>query len=304
MSSVGQCLIFYSSTCRRRRVKCDERKPSCGNCVKSKRSCLYATQHDDAEETGTSESIQPEESPTAQRSSRSGEGLTTGHVLSPNQQAYQDTGDYSESAAQNADTPFHNGMASQSFLGDLSTWTSPGYHQSPRLDNLPNNISADAHRDMAPMISTPELHPSLSETAAVRTAVSTGSNVETATARWLGLLIGDVAADGLLPEIAMDSAGIDIFGNSTIPTATSDVGQPWSHHRSSTLPNPALIERFIKLGGHEILEKQAWHSEKMIELLSHEKLLFQSFVRYISCWVRDSSPQADSLATISIANRP
>lgn len=223
--------------------------------------------------------------------------------MSPDQQAYPDAEDHHESAIQGGDTPFPNGVASQTFLGDLNPWTSPGYHQSPRIDDLSNGISVDTHRDMAPMISTPELQQSLSETAAVRTAVSTGSNVETATARWLGLLIGDVAVDGLLPEIALDSAGIDIFGNSTIPPATSDVGQPWSHHRSSTLPNPALIERFIKLGGHEMLEKQAWHSENMIELLSHEKLLFQSFVRHISCWVHDSSPEVDLLATISIANR-
>lgn len=32
-------LTLYTSACRKRRIKCDEGKPTCGNCIKSKRQC-------------------------------------------------------------------------------------------------------------------------------------------------------------------------------------------------------------------------------------------------------------------------
>ncbi|KAI6350877.1 hypothetical protein MCOR25_010313 [Pyricularia grisea] len=31
-------------TCRKRRIKCDEQKPTCNNCIKSKRQCIYGSQ--------------------------------------------------------------------------------------------------------------------------------------------------------------------------------------------------------------------------------------------------------------------
>jgi len=34
---------YYSLTCRKRRVKCDEGKPTCATCIKSGRECIYAT---------------------------------------------------------------------------------------------------------------------------------------------------------------------------------------------------------------------------------------------------------------------
>lgn len=125
---------------------------------------------------------------------------------------------------------------------------------------------------------------------AAYTAVSMNSNVETATARWLGLLLGDVAPEnGVLPGVDFEDTGVDIFGNSIVPTPSSSAGRARAMDRSETAispsSNPFLQERLMKLGGEEVLEKQAWHSNESLELGPQEKPLFQSFVRHISLWV-------------------
>ncbi|KAF2729720.1 hypothetical protein EJ04DRAFT_546167 [Polyplosphaeria fusca] len=59
-------------TCRKRRVKCDESKPRCGQCIKSERSCSYGSAIDtNSEQTADQEESSPRESnaPTAQPSS-------------------------------------------------------------------------------------------------------------------------------------------------------------------------------------------------------------------------------------------
>lgn len=58
------------------------------------------------------------------------------------------------------------------------------------------------------------------------TAVPMNSNVETATARWLGLLLGDAAPEnGVLPGFEYKDTGVDIFGNAVAPTPSSSAGQ-------------------------------------------------------------------------------
>ncbi|CAK7212914.1 hypothetical protein SBRCBS47491_001625 [Sporothrix bragantina] len=134
-------------------------------------------------------------------------------------------------------------------------------------------------------------------------------NVEAATAQWLGLLIGDAtqdAAGGLATfDWDCEAGGMDCFGNTvtdmaamptTATTTTSADNIPPASSTMSTLPssmtsvsvgnvnrtNPGLQERFARLGGEQQLEVQAWHHAPPIELLAHEHVLFQHFVRNIS----------------------
>lgn len=51
-----QWLILFSLTCRKRRVKCDESRPCCGQCLKSERECTYAHSVDESAPIGGRES--------------------------------------------------------------------------------------------------------------------------------------------------------------------------------------------------------------------------------------------------------
>lgn len=311
-------LIPSSATCRRRRVKCDEHKPSCGNCIKSKRPCSYESQQQrrrDVRESSTSEPPNVAVEAEAEAADTSAITAATATPIASHQEdsltieqhdatppghcACCNMRDARERArpplitSPQQYTPCRNddGLTFDPTRDAENIWTTPkghdvSYDLAPGTDNFASRIPAETHHgDVAPLSSAALEHEPCNS-GAVRTAVSNGSNVETATARWLGLLIGDVTTNGLLPDFNYDGQGTNIFGNAIISTATPG-SQPDATYQpeASALPNPALMERFIKLGGDQMLEKQAWHSENVIELLPHEKLLLQSFVRHISRWV-------------------
>ncbi|CAK7204183.1 hypothetical protein SEUCBS139899_006937 [Sporothrix eucalyptigena] len=123
-------------------------------------------------------------------------------------------------------------------------------------------------------------------------------NVEAATAQWLGLLIGDANQDAAGGLATFDWDGecgdMDCFGNAVADMTTApadDVPLVSSTLQSSTSnanpgivnrTNPGLQERFARLGGDQQLEIQAWHHAIPIELLPHEHVLFQHFIKNIS----------------------
>ncbi|KAL1905018.1 hypothetical protein Sste5344_009274 [Sporothrix stenoceras] len=115
-------------------------------------------------------------------------------------------------------------------------------------------------------------------------------NIESATAQWLGLLIGDATQDagGGLPAFEWDceeAGGLDVFGNSVAaPDITVPEDVPSVSNSTGNKSNPGLQERFSRLvGEQQQLEMQAWHTAIPIELLPHEYALFQHFVLSISC---------------------
>lgn len=130
-------------------------------------------------------------------------------------------------------------------------------------------------------------------------------NIESATAQWLGLLIGDATQDagGGLPAFEWDydeAGGLDVFGNSVAAAAppqdmTVPEDMPSVPNSSSNKSNPGLQERFSRLvGEQQQLEMQAWHTAIPIELLPHEHALFQHFVLSISCTVSGTCPGIDN----------
>lgn len=141
--------------------------------------------------------------------------------------------------------------------------------------------------------SAPSYHDTAESWAAASISSSTG-NIESATAEWFGLLLGDaVLENSNLPDLNFESDGFDVFGNSIAhsPVQTPDENAPPGDINGpaaspfSQTSNLGLLERVPRLGGDQLFEKQAWHSSEPIELLSREHFLFRHFVQHISQWV-------------------
>ncbi|KAI0886902.1 uncharacterized protein GGS22DRAFT_178901 [Annulohypoxylon maeteangense] len=314
-------------TCRRRRVKCDELKPKCGRCIKSMQECSYAPhppqQHQRGNSTTTKSILTSSKSPPPVAIAESSSVPATEDILtSPHDQAQSTYCVLTEVPEQtwravntspypneSFSTPI-NEPAPNTPLGIGPTWLpnkepTITQHLSPQpshLKSTPINVdrygseTGTVRHGVAPSLpgSPDHCRRSLPGPLAAHTAISTNSNIETATARWLDLLIVDaVADDGLLPDFDFEGTGVDIFGNSIVHSPASDVNRGGSsdHSENSHASNPFLQERYIKLGGDQVLEKQAWHSKESLKLLPHEKQLFQSFVRHISCWMDFFDPK-------------
>lgn len=135
---------------------------------------------------------------------------------------------------------------------------------------------------------------------------STSHAVESPTARWLGLLIGDAILDnnGALPDIELDYSGVDAIGDvGTTRTPASDApqdpssslvasregqaieGNQDSHLARPKSRHPSLQERLPQLESDQLLEKRAWHSSEPIRLSPLERMLFHHFVQHVSTWV-------------------
>ncbi|KAM0438536.1 hypothetical protein ACHAPT_001285 [Fusarium lateritium] len=89
-------------TCRRRRVKCDERKPRCVQCSKSDRDCRYAQPSDpDQADRGISEAARSREGPAPEAScsgdsSTDGPSVAQGTEAEEPQPSIEGTGDYQD----------------------------------------------------------------------------------------------------------------------------------------------------------------------------------------------------------------
>lgn len=188
------------------------------------------------------------------------------------------------------ETDGRRGAAGKSHMGQLPTEFIP---HNPDAGTIRHHVCYSSFASPEQYRQRPtereQLH-TLAGTFGAQTAVSMNSNVETATARWLGLLIGDVAPEnGVLPGLDFEDTGVDIFGNSIATTPGSDVCRVRVVGVSETAltpsSNPFLQERLMKLGGDQVLERQAWHSNESLKLLPPEEELFRTFVKRISCWV-------------------
>lgn len=302
--------LGLSLTCRRRHVKCDEAKPACGGCAKIKQACVYAnpaarrsSEPTAATLTFTTESDYNLDAVSTAPAPADHVGVGVG-VAEPEMRGL-DT-----DATQGVSPIITHGNVHATVYGWLSSHRAG--KQAAHMDNTdalgspPTNFSIRspeaemgsrfAQRLLSNTSEQPHLYDLTAEDLACAGSIwSSGSNIETATARWLGLLINDAAHDdGLLPSVDFDSTGFDIFGNSLVHTPASEqVGQKhFSQQAREPLPtttNPFLRERITRLGGAQVCEKEAWHSAEYLELLPHEHIIFQNFVQHISLWVSRSS---------------
>lgn len=125
---------------------------------------------------------------------------------------------------------------------------------------------------------------------------SASHGVETPTARWLELLIGDALLEnGTLPDIDLEYSTLSMFGNSVVQTPASIIAEDRqtpvfgtetdSRLGTSRTLHASLQERLPQLGNDQVSEKQAWYSVEPIKLSPQECILFYHFVKHVSQWV-------------------
>ncbi|KAH7145452.1 fungal-specific transcription factor domain-containing protein [Dactylonectria estremocensis] len=128
-------------------------------------------------------------------------------------------------------------------------------------------------------------------------SISSNSHaVETPTARWLELLIGDAFLDNrALTDIGLEFNALGMFETTVAQTPVSvGVGE----HQTSLFGteidalsatartlHASLQERLPHLGIDQVSEKQAWYSMEPIKLSPQECRLFHHFVQNISQWI-------------------
>lgn len=126
-----------------------------------------------------------------------------------------------------------------------------------------------------------------------------GIAVDSPTARWLDLLIGDATVDnGPLPDWEYDSNGLDVFGNSVAQS-------PVSNSASLSLPVKAVaaaphtsrqrnpfsatscdyLKERTPYVGNQKREELAWKAIEPVELQKHETILLRHYAEHISRWV-------------------
>lgn len=112
------------STCKRRRVKCDEQKPVCGNCVRMKLTCGYQEDPDHSHDEPCSKKIKLEDVPLDFKSSSRHTSLSSTDSTPETQQATP------------AKTPSPNPSASASATNLASAAIGAGLLNAGNLNNL------------------------------------------------------------------------------------------------------------------------------------------------------------------------
>lgn len=306
-------------------MKCDELKPVCGLCKKAKKSCSYTLQQtpgtpstvargrqekrtesisNEDEENATGTPAQPHEDvqqhslhldgdvaniPQTTPSSRDLEPQQYGtpHIFSWEHIANDDNG---------------------AVIGeDILPQEQEHHHPQQSLDQLAAIVAADRdnsstssilHKNNFPANTAQSLSASVSVT-------SPGPTVNAATIRWFGLLAHDAARS--TPEISTvldhtpngnvngtenDYRKFRNFFFARAEEESVDVSRLTPLERATRIVDqqqPSLLgiegeDNNARVQAHPF-EEQLWQSEKPIQLLPREYLLFEHFVRRVSQWV-------------------
>ncbi|KAF7552034.1 hypothetical protein G7Z17_g4566 [Cylindrodendrum hubeiense] len=166
-------------------------------------------------------------------------------------------------------------------------------HRVTELTRDEQCCNSDSHTVLSPTQNT--TYPAMPEFAPGSIS-STSHSVDTPTARWLELLIGDAALDnGTFPDIDLECSALSMFGNSIAQTPTSaaveDRRTPVFRTEvslrsvTSRTLHASLQERLPQLGSDQVSEKHAWYSIEPIKLSPQECRLFHHFVQHISQWI-------------------
>ncbi|KAF4826971.1 Transcription activator AMTR1 [Colletotrichum tropicale] len=284
------------ATCRRRHVKCDEKKPTCGGCERTKHICIYAPRRPpNRKRTGSPGDVAhtQHESDAAQR-----ESSLPPRSVSPEQQfpepqetppAVNDEESISAPVVSWDEQPqlnISNTTPDVGLSAGAQDETSPDFH----INETPN-VQAGGPEHL-PETRCTGITPHNSAT----TNSSYGANLENATAVWVDLLLQDAAMQEFdFTSFNVDQESVDIFGSSVVQSPAVRKAQPRvSSDGPSPTPctsNPYLTERTPRLSDYQQFEKQNWYSTSPIHISSHEHVIFQNFVRHISMWMDFFDPR-------------
>ncbi|CCF39936.1 hypothetical protein CH063_10637 [Colletotrichum higginsianum] len=249
------------ATCRRRHVKCDEKKPVCGGCERTKRTCAYS---------GPSQSRSPSPSPSGRPPVIND---VTGQISSP----LTTGGEPGEPLLATAT------LASGNPSGDVS--------RDERIHASYNDAVASAPA-LQPQSAVPSAEDPPCTTGATPhdpalTSSSLGANLENATAIWVDLLLQDASMQQLdFSGLNFQADAVDLFGSSVVVHSPA-VGRS-SQNNTGDGPSPTLYtshpylhERAPNLDEYQRLEKQAWKSASPLPILPQEHKVFQNFVLHM-----------------------
>lgn len=286
-----------SLTCRRRHVKCDEKKPVCGGCTRTKQSCAYGpVQSKQGREPSSTGSRTEEQSSPPAVNNLTEPSTIRGH--DKNARVVDDQGFVPEPSWSRVeefnDLPAATVTASSNITASTTTAFEDGDAILP-LSHI--NVSTQStllkpqpqleHNTLCADTSTPrDRQPRASFS-------SSGPNLENATSIWVDLLLHDAALQANHPDdVNIDLDGIGILDDSFVQSPNhfnnrlaGEYPVPEEIGQSPASSNPLLQERSTSAIAFETLEKKEWHSASPISLTSSEVVLFQHFVRNLSQWV-------------------
>ncbi|KAI7777666.1 catalytic activity protein [Diaporthe eres] len=286
-------------TCRRRHVKCDEKKPACGGCTRTKKSCVYGpTQSTEAREPSSTASRTGAQSsppavdtltdpPTTREHEKSARVAEDHEVVpEPSWSRVEEhnglptaTATASSNITASTTTPFEDGDAI-SPLSHINVSTQPTLlTPQPQVEH--GTLCADT--------STPKDRQSRASFS------SSHANVDNATSIWVDLLLHDAALQAdHPPNVDIGLEGIGLLDDSLVQSpsqfgnrSNGAYSVPEEVGQLPASSNPLLQERTTSVIAFEALEKNEWHSASPISSTSSEVVLFQHFVRKLSQWMHN-----------------
>lgn len=286
-----------SYNCRRRHVKCNENKPSCGGCAKIGQECVYppvrqARQSDIRSSVGARHSGAINNGSGTENSRGSGNSKLDENEKLDAQQPPQSNDDG------NAPVPWSPSPGPQNapFQRPTSVPAPNSVHPHNRNSNdasmsdlhIPQHLNSQK-QDMQDA----SAHVNMTAQDGATSTTSSTANVENATAIWVDLLLKDAAAHSFdLGDFGLES---DVFNLLSTPLmAQSPIGSPPApdnpransfDRETSLTSNIYLLERVPSLSHHQRLEKQVWHSEMPLRISPHDHIIFRNFVRNTSLWM-------------------
>ncbi|TDZ17928.1 Transcription activator AMTR1 [Colletotrichum orbiculare MAFF 240422] len=269
-------------TCRRRHVKCDEKRPVCGGCERTKHDCVYV----------------PRRPP--QRKRASNEDATATPAASIRATPYESRPDVSHTPrSPQQQTPVTGTSC------DQASWPASPVREQQRPTTASTVIPLEADpNDQDPASFSPGdiaavqqespgqdvgVGTGFTPNTSALTSSSFGANLENATAIWVDLLLQDAAMQEFdFTNLNIDTEGMGIFGSSVVQSPAVRAPVKLAGNSSSPTPktsNPYLQERTPELSEYQRFEKKSWHSQTPIHIQPQEHIIFQNFVRRVSQWM-------------------
>lgn len=270
---------MHSITCRKRHLKCDEAKPSCGLCAKSGQTCLYSP--DFKANSSSTESVTPGPGSTERGVSHL-QSFGTSQPVSEVSEYVQDHMAWVSNLRDEQNVPREHTT--------LALTPSQSVTNSPENTYVQNILAGNLSYHSGPS-------PNSVDDGVAGSVASSGPVIDVAIAKWFGLLAGDADLDNNGFSHAEGEASYDLnaleipteqtFSRLPATERTDQISQDPARarepvRRASLYPNDKIIVQV----GAAVQENKPWQSSDTLVLLTHENPIFENFVKRVAPWVR------------------
>ncbi|KZL68855.1 Zn(II)2Cys6 transcription factor [Colletotrichum tofieldiae] len=273
------------ATCRRRHVKCDEKKPVCGGCERTKHACVYTPRRPPNRKRSGPISVSSQNEgasrPSTQKEAELPQAQSPRQMSSECSPVINDSGQVSLPSLTIGEPEHHlSTTAATTNVIPLGNEEIQASHD----DSM--NDGPDFEQQAPDQSATDPLYTVVTPHDAAQTSSSFGVNLDNATAIWVDLLLQDASMQEFdLSSLNFEAEGIGLFGSTVVQSpAVGRSSQKNAGDGPSPTPgtsHPYLHERVQNLDEYQTLEKQAWKAPAPLSLLSHEHILFQNFVQHM-----------------------